>query len=293
VYILLEKSVSLQKVTEYITLCENLLMDNCSQITYNQLDVYLKEVRAQGRYGFTLNELQKKFKLQYSAINQKLYRLKLKNEVLQIRQGFYVIIPPEYSKQGILPPYLYIDDLMKSLNKQYYVGLLSAAAMYGAAHQQPMGYTVVTESPALRNIEKLQIVFFPKQNFLQEGILQKKSAAGYINVSSPERTALDFFDYIHKFGLNRITTILQELNEEMKPSALAKTAKMFSNTAAIQRLGYILENETGAESLSESLYKILNNRQFFPIPLSPHKGKKGETDNRWKIIINTEIESDL
>ena len=268
-------------------------MDNYGQVTYNQLDIYLKEVRAQGRYGFTLDELQEKFNLRYPAIKQKLYRLKLKNEVLQIRQGFYAIIPPEYLKQGILPPYLYIDDLMKSLNKQYYVGLLSAAAMYGAAHQQPMGYTVVTESPAPRNIEKLQIVFFPKQNFLQEGILQKKSAAGYINVSSPERTALDFFDYIHKFGLNRITTILQELVEEMKPSVLAKIAKAFSNTAAIQRLGYVLENEVNAKSLSESLYKILRGRQSFPIPLSPQKEKKGETNNRWKIITNTEIESDL
>ena len=292
-YTLLGKSVSLQKDTEYITLCKNILMENYSQTTYNQLDVYLKEVRAQGRYGFTLDELQEKFKLPYPAIKQKLYRLKLKNEVLQIRQGFYAIIPPEYSKQGILPPYLYIADLMKSLNKQYYVGLLSAAAMYGAAHQQPTGYTVITENPAPRSIEKLQIVFFPKQNFLQEGILQKKSAAGYINVSSPERTALDFFDYIHKFGLNRITTILQELTEEMKPSVLAKVAKAFSNTAAIQRLGYILENETGEESLSESLYKILSSRQFFLIPLSPQKEKKGETNSRWKIIINTEIESDL
>jgi predicted transcriptional regulator of viral defense system len=171
--------------------------------------------------------------------------------------------------------------------------LLSAAAMYGAAHQQPMGYTVVTENPAPRNIEKLQIIFFPKQNFLQEGIVQKKTAAGYINVSSPERTALDFFDYIHKFGLNRITTILQELTEEMKPSALAKIAKVFSNTAAIQRLGYLLENEIGNEKLSTVLYKTLSNRQFFPIPLSPQKEKKGETDSKWKIIVNTEIESDL
>jgi hypothetical protein len=29
----------------------------------------------------------------------------------------------------MLPPYLFIDDLMKSLDKPYYVGLLSAAAL--------------------------------------------------------------------------------------------------------------------------------------------------------------------
>jgi predicted transcriptional regulator of viral defense system len=137
-------------------------MDNISQISYNYLDKYLIEVRAEGRYAFTLDELQKAFHLPYSAIKQSLYRLKRKKKTVQIRQGFYVIIPPEYSKQGILPPYLFIDDLMQSLGKPYYVGLLSAAALHGAAHQQPMGYTVITQSPAPRNIDKLKIIFFSK-----------------------------------------------------------------------------------------------------------------------------------
>jgi predicted transcriptional regulator of viral defense system len=73
-------------------------------------------------------------------------------------RGFYVIIPPDYSKQGIIPPYLYIDDLMKSLDTPCYVGLLSAAALYGAAHQQPTVYTVITQSPAPRSIDKLKIL---------------------------------------------------------------------------------------------------------------------------------------
>jgi predicted transcriptional regulator of viral defense system len=268
-------------------------MDRIRQFPNNYLDKYLTEVRAQGRYAFTLEELKNRFALSYPALKQNLYRLKLKKEVAQIRQGFYVIIPPEYSKQGMLPPYLFIDDLMKSLNKPYYVGLLSAAALYGAAHQQPMGYTVITQSPAPRSIDRLKIVFFSKQNFLQEGIIQKKTQAGYINVSSPELTALDFFDYIHKFGLNRITTILQELVESMKPASLLKIAKQYPNTAAIQRLGYILEKEISAKKLSDSLWKMLNERTCFPVSLSPQKGKKGETDSKWKIIKNMEIESDL
>jgi predicted transcriptional regulator of viral defense system len=170
-----------------------------SRKTYNQINNYLKKVRAQGRYAFTLEELQEKFKLQYPAIKQKLYRLKLKNEVLQIRHGFYAIIPPGYSKQGMLPPYLFIDNLMKSLAKPYYVGLLSAAVLHDAAHQQPIGYTVITQSPAPRSIDKPEIVFSSRQNFPQDVIIQKKTPAGYINVSFPELTALDFFDYIHKF----------------------------------------------------------------------------------------------
>ena len=268
-------------------------MENTSKTTYNYLDKYLIEVRSQGRYAFTLNEIENKFNVEYHSLRQVLYRLKKKNEIAQIRQGFYVIIPPEYSKQGIIPPYLYIDDMMKSLDKTYYVGLLSAAALHGAAHQQPTGYTVITQSPAPRSINNQKILFFSKQEFIKDGVVQRKTPVGYINVSSPELTALDFFDYIHKFGINRITTILQELSEEIKPSFLLKIAKQYPNTAAIQRLGYILDTVVSSEKLSDVLWKVLKNRDFFPIPLSPHKTKKGETGNKWKIIQNMEIESDL
>ena len=268
-------------------------MEDSKKATYNYLNKYLIEIRAEGRYAFTTEELKNQFNLSSNALNQILYRLKQKKEIASIRQGFYAIIPPEYSKQGIIPPYLYIDDLMASLHKPYYVGLLSAAALHGAAHQQPTGYTVITQSPAPRSIEKLKILFFSKQEFLQEGIIQKKTPAGYINVSSPELTALDFFDYIHKFGINQITTILQELSEEMKPSILMRIAKQYSNTSAVQRLGYILDTEVSNEKLSEALWKVLNHTNFFPIPLSPQKEKKGEIDYKWGIIKNMGIESDL
>jgi predicted transcriptional regulator of viral defense system len=268
-------------------------MNNTSRLPYNYLDKYLTEIRSQGRYAFTVEELTNRFNLSVTAIRQNLFRLKRKKEIAIIRHGFYVIIPPEYSKQGMLPPYLFIDDLMKSLNKPYYVGLLSAAALYGAAHQQPMGYTVITQNPAPRSINKLKIIFYSKQNFLQNGIIQRKTPAGYINVSSPELTALEFFDYGHKFGINRITTVLQELSEEMKPAPLLKIAKQYSNTAAIQRLGYILDNVVSSEKLSDALWKALNERTFFPVPLSPQKEKKGEPDSKWKIIKNMDIESDL
>ena len=261
--------------------------------TYNYLDKYLIEVRSQGRYSFTTEELKNQFNLSPNALNQILYRLKQKKKIALIRQGFYVIIPAEYSKQGIIPPYLYIDDLMKSLNRSYYVGLLSAAALHGAAHQQPTGYTVITQSPAPRSIDKLKILFFSKQQFLQDGIVQRKTPAGYINVSSPELTALDFFDYIHKFGINRITTIIQELSEEIRPAPLLKIAKQYPNTAAIQRLGYILDKAVSAVKLSDVLWKALSGKKIFPIPLSPQKEKKGKINTNWKIIQNMEIESDL
>ena len=61
-----------------VTLCRDILMKENNQTTYNQLDNYLKEVRSQGRYAFTLDELKNVFQMQYPAIKQRLHRLKLK-----------------------------------------------------------------------------------------------------------------------------------------------------------------------------------------------------------------------
>lgn len=270
-------------------------MNNATYLGRNYLSKYLSSVRSQGRYTFTLDELRKQFDLSNTTLNQSLSRLKTKNEVAQVRKGFYAIIPPEYSSQGMLPPYLFIDDLMKSLNKNYYLALLSAAALWGAAHQQPMEYFVMVENPAPRSVKnkKLKINFLSKNDWPQNGIVSYKSQSGYMDVSSPELTALDFFAYPDKFGVNRIVSVLQELVENIKPIALIKTAKQYPNTAAIQRWGYILDCVLSEEKLAKALWTVLNERKYFPIPLSSQKGKKGEINSKWKVIKNMKIESDL
>ena len=70
-------------------------MEDNSQFPYNYLDKYLIEASSQGRYFFTVEELHNAFNLFLSALRQNLFRLKLKNKISIIRQGFYVIIPPE------------------------------------------------------------------------------------------------------------------------------------------------------------------------------------------------------
>lgn len=261
----------------------------------NSWDSFLIDLQTKGRNSFTFDELKGYFNLSEESLLQGLFRYKVKKQIAQVRKGFYAIITPKYSTQGMLPPSLFIDDLMKSLNKPYYVALLSAAATYGAAHQQPMEYFIITQTPAPRSIinKKMKIVFLSKKDWNNDGITQQKTNAGYINVSLPELTALDFFTYSHKIGINRIITVLHELVEEMKSPTLAKIAKKYTNTAAIQRLGYILETEIQNKELADKLWVELTQRKYFPVPLSPQKEKKGDMDSRWKVIRNTIIESDL
>lgn len=264
-------------------------------VTYNYLEDFINKIRSKGRYSFTWSEAKNQFDISDKALNQALYRLKTKKMIAQVRKGFYAIITPEYSNRGMIPVNLFVDDLMKSLNKRYYVGLLSAAALHGASHQQPMEYFIITEKPALRNIKnkKLKINFFVKKHWSDEDLIQKKTDAGYINVSTPELTALDLFYYLDSFGINRIVTIIQELMEEIKVSTLSKTAKNYPQVSAIQRLGFLLDKELHNEKLAEPLLKIVTERKHQLVPLALNKTKEGSIDEKWKVIQNIQIESDL
>lgn len=259
------------------------------------LDKFLNETRSQGRHSFGLGELKQALRVSDKAVNQALYRAKARKKVAQVRKGFYAILSPEYTKQGMVPPTLLIDDMMKMLSRRYYVGLISAAALHGAAHQQPMEYFVITQKPALRNIKnkKLKINFYVKKDWSTESVIQKKTDAGYINVSSPELTALDLLFYKDAISLNNIVTILKELTQEIKPAVLQKTASKYPQVAAIQRLGYILDKELKNEKLAAVLLKVLKDKNVFPVPLSNNKTKDGSLDEKWKVINNTNIEADI
>jgi predicted transcriptional regulator of viral defense system len=260
----------------------------------NDWNQVLQNFLEHGRYTFTYEEITTLLHLSGNAISHELYLYARKKRIFQIRNRFYGILTPENSINGILPFDLFIDALMKYLNKPYYVALLSAAALHGAAHQQPMVDFVVTQTPAPRSIvnKKMKLYFVSKNSWEQSGIVQKKTRSGYINVSSPELTAFDLVVYSSKFGINRVATVLQELYEVMKPAALKRIAKT-QETAAIQRLGYILDRIVENENLSNSLLKSLENRRIFPVPLSIKKARKGEIDTKWKIIVNMQIETDL
>jgi predicted transcriptional regulator of viral defense system len=255
-------------------------------------DDYFSELVNNNKYTFTLSELKKHFQLSDKSVLQGLYRYKKNKRITQIRKEFYGILAPHIAANGRLSYFDFLDDLMKSLDKNYYVALLNAAALHGAAHQQPQVEYVFTTPPVPRNIKSRNLFFLSKSTWNQYFIVRKKTQTGYVNVSSPELTALDLCTYIWKFGVNRVTTILMELCEEIKPSLLKKVANEYDIISSIQRLGYILEHFTENEKLTNAVYAVLQKKKTYYVPLSPKKEKKGVYNHKWKIIENIEIEPD-
>lgn len=122
---------------------------------------------------------------------------------------------------------------------------------------------IITKKPAVRSIKnnKVKINFLVKNEWEEEDINQVKTDAGYINVSSPELTALDLLYYIEKIGVDRVVSILEELCEIIKPARLFKVAKRYNQFAAIQRLGFLLENELYNDDLAQAIYPLIENKK--------------------------------
>lgn len=264
---------------------------------YGYLEDFVDELRSNGRYAFSLREVRGRFEQSDEAIKKALQRLKKKNEIALIRNEFYVIVTPEYRSKGMLPPSLFVADLMKFLGRDYYVGLLNAATYYGAAHQQPQSFSVITIKPGLRNInnDNLKVNFYVKKEWNKGDIVQKKVDTGYINVSSPELTALDLVYYFDQAGgFNRVATVLEELCESIDSDKMLDLVKRFSPVSAVQRLGFILEQILNMPDLSEPIKDYLKTVNYFPVLLRPQKEKPEMiTGNDWKVVQNVEIEIDL
>lgn len=265
-------------------------------ITSKHTADYIKELRSNGRYAFTEDDLYQSVNKDTKNVRKDLDRQTAKGQIKSIRKGFYTIIPEEYRNMGELPVDFYIDDLMKFLQKKYYVGLYSAAMLHGAAHQQPQEYYIVSSTPKPRNIKKgrLKINFSEKKKFPIYGIEEKKTSTGYLKVSNMELTFFDLIYYVKNLGgMNRVITILDELKEEIKISKFKEVLKNDIPNTVLQRAGYIMDQILDQAELSNIIEQKLAKANTRVTRLNPSGKKEGFIDEKWKVDVNINIESDL
>ena len=129
-----------------------------------------------------------------------------------------------------------------------------------------------------------------------EFVRKHKTQTGYINVSSPELTAIDLINNEKSVGgLNRTCTVLNELADVMNLNSLDDSFFKISPAPVFQRLGFILEHILGREELAETLYSKIEaaGLKLRKIPFKINKPTECcEVNKKWKVIINQEIEMD-
>lgn len=256
------------------------------------LTKFVDRLQESGRYTFTREEAAYSCGLSDVALRHAALRLQKQNRLVMPRRGFFVLVPLEYRSAGAPPPAWYIDALMRFHGRPYYVGLLSAAALHGAAHQQAQEFQVVTDR-ALRpvTVGRTPLRFLYKRHQARTSTVAWKVETGTMLVSSPEATAFDLVRYpIAAGGLGNIVSVLAELAEKIDPERLLKAADAETELAAVQRCGLLLEL-AGAGDKIERLAAWIANRRPRTIPLRADRDAKGAPKSqRWRLLVNERIE---
>jgi predicted transcriptional regulator of viral defense system len=267
-----------------------------------RLSDYIQELEGLGRLWFTKSEASARLDCTKDALKQAIYILIQKGRLAPIRGDFVLIVPFSYKTWGILPANYFIEPLMKYLGLPYYISTLSAAQYYGAAHQKPQQFQVVTNH-SIKNLiyARINIRFLQSNKIALVPTQRVQTATGYALVSTPEATAFDLCKYYKASGYwNNIATVILELLEAIDIDKLCKLANNgIFDTSVIQRLGFVLAHpDVNGATAAEKLYKTVSPKSFRWVPLNPQQKYIAELgpwkkDDKWKILINEEIDTDI
>ncbi len=259
-----------------------------------RLSALADSLQGQGRYSFDRSEALQKLGSTPEALEAAVRRLAAKGRLAVPRRGFYVIVPAEYRSAGAPPPDWFIADLMRFEGKPYYVGLLSAASLHGAAHQQPQEFQVVTDGP-LRPVKagQVRIRFFTKATASSTPVVDVKTQTGSMRVSTPEATALDLVRYVKRTGhLGNVATVLSELAEKLDAKRLLAVARKDVEIAHVQRLGLLLDS-VGAASAAKRMAAWVSAQRPRRVLLRPgSRSPIRQEDPRWRVDVNEQVEID-
>jgi predicted transcriptional regulator of viral defense system len=255
---------------------------------------YLERLASGGRHSFSSAEAQTALGVSADAALLALNRLAKQGLLASPARGFYVIVAPEYRSLGCLPAEQFVPDLMKWLERPYYVCLLSAAELHGAAHQRPQALQVFLEGKRRPIVcGRVRVDFMVRKGLAAVPVQTLNTPRGGLVVSTPEATALDLVGYEQQAGgLNLVATVLSELAERLDPQRLAAAANA-APTVWAQRLGYLMQ-QIGAGDRVGLLQEHVREHARDATPLVPGRAfRTSARDAAWKVYVNAAVEGDL
>jgi predicted transcriptional regulator of viral defense system len=255
---------------------------------------YITGLAATGRHHFTSLEARSALRVSATAAKLALNRLAKKGLVASPARGFYVVVPPEYRSLACLPADQFIPALMKHLNLPYYVGLLSGAQYYGAAHHRPQEFQVfLAKSHRPIQCGAVRVAFMLRKRLKEVPTQSFNTPRGTVLVSSPEATALDLLGYVqHAGGLNQVATVLSELAERIDPEKLAGAARAVP-VAWGQRLGYLLEHLGFDAKIPALKDYVRKHAKEWTLLLPKAAQKRSHRNKGWKLYVNASVEAEL
>ena len=259
------------------------------------LSSYANGLLSAGQVVFTAEQAERALGIGHGAFLDAAERLQRREAVFNPRQGFYVVVPPQYASWGAPPPAWYIDALMGHEDQAYYVGLLKAAELHGATHQAVMEFQVVTAKrlPRIRAGRSLIVFYFRKDmKAVTAGVQDRKTDTGTMKISSAALTALDLVRYPQASGgIDNVARVLSDFGQKIDPEQLAALSGVVERPV-VQRLGYVLDH-LGHDSLTGPMLESLRARGALPwTELDRQEAQDPDfapeprlRDLRWRIVV--------
>ncbi len=204
-------------------------------------------------------------------------------------RGLYVLVPPQYRRQGVLPADWFLDDLCRHLGRRYYLGYLSAAARHGSAHQAPqVTQTVVDHRVADRDFGTVRLRFYADVRMPKWPAMSATGPTGSLQVATPETCAFDLAETPDRGGgVSNVVTVLRGLT--LDPDKLEHQAARRPR-AATRRLGVLLDHADIGLDLDGLAEIAMADRNT--TPLDPKGPRVGKVHRRWHVLLNATIEPD-
>jgi predicted transcriptional regulator of viral defense system len=260
-------------------------------------------VLSEGRHVLDLDDVVTLTGLTRASAAAAMTRLRRSGDFFAPAKGLYAAIPPQYSSWGAIPATDFIDALMTKLDRRYYVALLSAAELHGAAHQRPQVFQVmVNKALPSKDFGRVHLRFYVNSRLDHVATEKRNTATGQMCVASAETTALDLANRPNDGGgLSNVATVLAELvlDGKVNATALADVAHSYP-ASAIRRLGWLCDlvsADADTSELAAAMERTLASRSAHGTRavdlLDPSGPRRGPSDKRWGLVQNTEVEPDL
>lgn len=256
------------------------------------LERWIDRLQTKGRYTFLRQEAIADSGLSAEAIKKALHRLAKRQRIAKIKDYFYAIVPLEYQAAGAPPPTWFVGDLMRAMKLPYYVGLLSAAGMYGASHQQPQEFQVVTDR-SVRSLTagRAKLRFFASKYIAHAATQDIKTPTGKVKVATPETTVVDLVRFSKSAGnLDNVATVISEMIPLLNPRALLAAVRNVDDVPNAQRLGHVLDR-LRRRDLSAPIHEWIERHhpRLAKLRSALPTGDAYE-DRRWHLLVNWPIE---
>ncbi len=260
------------------------------------LSAFIDNLQSEGRYVFLRSEALSVLNVSGDSFKLAMHRLAKQNRAKHIRSDFYVIVPLEYKNVGCIPSSWFIDEFMSYMQANYYVGILTAASLHGAAHQQPMVFQIISDK-MIRPIRvgRVRLEFHYKKIINDDFSRLLKTETGTMRVSTPEMTIVDIVRYMNAAGqINNASTILYELKDKINIQNLFNYVdRGYVETSIIQRLGYLLEYLKLGFDLTKLAEVVSASKPNYRELVVGNKTPIIKYDKKWRILVNEIVEPDV